>query len=348
MLKSFWRLTHVNPGFNAQNALAFNLFLPETRYPQEQDRVRFFEQALERIKNLPGVIAAGVISNLPVNGGTVNMGIPSQGPPSSPSSPSIVANWRGVTPGYFRAMQTPLRAGRYFDERDTANSRWVVIVSESLARRLWPNEDPLGKQLILVRFPPFPVVGVVSDIKMGNLQDETPYQLYMPYAQLPWWDGVAMVVRTSADPLSLTANVRREVLALDPNLPIFNVNTMEQVLSASVTQQRFYTLLLNLFAGLALLLASVGIYGVMSYAVAQRTHEIGVRVALGAQARDVMKLVVKQGMMVAMLGVALGLIAAFALTRLMENLLFGVSPTDPLTFVAITLLLTTVALLACY
>jgi putative ABC transport system permease protein len=343
MLKSFWRLTQVNPGFNAQNLLTFNLFLPEARYPKEQDRVLFFEQALERIRNLPGVNAAGMISNLPVSGGRLNTGVSAE---SSQPSPAIAANWRAVTPGYFRAMQTPLRSGRYFDERDTANSIWVGIVSESLARRLWPNQDPIGKRL--AGRPMVTVVGVVDDIKMGSLKDETPLQLYMPYAQIPWWDGVAMVVRTTADPLSLTASVRQEVLALDPDLPVFNVNTMEQVLSTSVTQPRFYTLLLNLFSGLALLLAGIGVYGVMSYAVAQRTHEIGVRVALGAQDRDVLKLVVKQGMMAPLLGVALGLITAFALTRLMENLLFGVSATDPLTFVVITLLLTTVALLACY
>ena len=349
MLKSFWRLTHINPGFNAQNVLTLNLSLLDAKYSKGPARTLFFDQVLERIKHLPGVTAAAVINYVPVGSCCLTTGVTAEGPPLPPSSPPIVPDWRAITPDYFRAVQTPLRAGRYFDERDTANSSRVGIISESLARRLWPNEDPLGKRINVIGPPLVTVVGVVGDIRTGSLQYETPHQLYMPYAQIPWWDGMGLVVRTTADPLSLTASVRQQVLSVDPNLPIFNTYTLEQLLSLSVTPQRFYTVLLNLFAGLALVLAAVGIYGVMSYSVTQRTHEIGIRMALGAQKRDVLKLVVKQGLVLALLGVAIGVAAAFGLTRLMSKLLYGlVSATDPATFIIISLLLTGVALLACY
>jgi putative ABC transport system permease protein len=274
-----------------------------------------------------------------------------------------------VTPDYFRVMNIPLKRGRYFDDHDDRSSLArqdlsklkgvekemaalnTVIIDEEFARRYWPNEDPIGKRIAMGRaeHPRFlTVLGVVGRVKMEGLaQDSNRVQGYFPFKQVPN-DSMTVVLKGSGDPNQLIASVRQQVSAIDPDQPIYAVRTMDQIRSESVAPERLNLTLLSIFAGIALVLAIVGIYGVMSYSVTQRTHEIGIRMAIGAQPRDVFRMVIGQGMMLALIGVGLGLIGAFLLTRLMATMLFGVEPTDPATFAAIAVLLTGVALVACY
>jgi putative ABC transport system permease protein len=254
-----------------------------------------------------------------------------------------------ISSGYFRALGIPLLSGRGFSEQDGANAAPVVIINETLARRYWPDSDPLGKRLRVgdEKRPWRTVVGVVGDVKQYGLDTPSTMQVYLPHQQSPSQQMV-LVVRTSVEPQSLTAAVRNEIWAVDKDQPVYNIRTMEQLLSKSVAQRRFNMLLVGVFAAVALLLATIGLYGVISYSVAQRTHEIGIRMALGAETRDVLRLVLGQGMTLTLIGVAVGLGAAFALTRIMSSLLYGVSATDPATFGGVSVLLTVVALVACY
>jgi putative ABC transport system permease protein len=254
-----------------------------------------------------------------------------------------------VSPGYLQALGIPLLSGRPFDEQDKADAPPVVIVNETFARHYWPNGEAVGKRIRTgdEKNPWRTVVGVVADVKQYGLDTPSTLQLYLPHQQSPSQQMV-LVVRTKGDPLSQVAAVRNEVWAVDKDQPVYNIRTMEQLMSKSVAQRRFNMLLLGIFAAVAMALAAIGLYGVMAYAVTQRTHEIGIRMALGAQARDVLKMVVGQGMILTLAGVGIGLVAAFALTRVISSLLFGVSATDPVTFGSIALLLTVVAFLACY
>ena len=264
------------------------------------------------------------------------------------------AEYRLISPDYFRVMKMAMRQGRQFDQNDTIGAEPVVIVNEAFARRNFVNVEPLGQQLYAGFDPAMRrVIGVVNETKQRSLDVAAPATVFVPITQAA--EGVSatlrqssFVLRTTGDPLLLSAAIRNQIRQLDPSLPVRNLRSMEQLVSRSIAPQRFNLSLLSLFSALGLLLAAVGIYGVMAYSVSQRTHEIGLRMALGAQARDVLKLVVMQGMALALVGVAIGLIASFALTRLMKNLLFGVSVTDPATLAGVTLLLTCVALLACY
>jgi putative ABC transport system permease protein len=351
LLTTFWRLSRVNPGFDPRNALTINLSLTDPKYAEAQARITFFNQLLERVRNLPGVSAVSAINYLPLAGAGQSSVISVEGRPPQPAGEPFVPEVSVVTPDYFRAVQIPLLKGRFFDQGDGMNTAPVAVVSENLARRLWPGEEPLGKRIKYggenFNAPWMTVVGVVGDTKHYDLVEEPRMRFYKPYAQ-DAWNSMALVVRSEVDASSLSAAVRREVIAVDGNQPVFGVRTFTQLFSASIARQRFFALLMAAFAGLAMLLAVIGIYGVVAYSVAQRTREIGIRMALGAQARNVLRLVVKQGMALTLVGVAIGLLASFALTRFMEKLLFGVSPTDPTTFASIALLLAVVALLACY
>jgi putative ABC transport system permease protein len=351
LLTTFWRLSRVNPGFNPRNALTINLSLTDPKYAEAQARITFFEQLLERVRNLPGVSAASAINYLPLAGAGQSSVISVEGRPPQPAGEPLVPEVSVVTPDYFHAVQIPLLKGRFFDQGDRMNTAPVVVVSENLARRLWPGEEPLGKRIKYggenFNAPWMTVVGVVGDTKHYDLVEEPRMRFYKPYAQ-DAWNSMTLVVRSEVDASSLSAAVRGEVIAVDGNQPVFGVRTFTQLFSASIARQRFFALLMAAFAGLAMLLAVIGIYGVVAYSVAQRTREIGIRMALGAQARDVLRSVVKRGMALTLVGVAIGLIASFALTRFMEKLLFGVSATDPMTFASIALLLAVVALFACY
>ncbi|MGH9845432.1 MAG: ADOP family duplicated permease, partial [Blastocatellia bacterium] len=358
LLGSFVRLLRVDPGFAPESLLTVNVALPET-YRARERIADFYEQSLERIGALPGVQAVGTINLLPLGEMWLRGDFIIEGQPAPAADERDWATKPAVSGDYFRAMNIPLRQGRTFTSRDTAEAPGVVVVSESVARRYFAGGNsigPVGRRISFDRDRNqqpvwLEVVGVVGDVKQEALGAETRPTIYAPAAQVSrlfMLRDLTYSVRTAVEPASLAAAVEREIQSTDPELPVVAARTMHQVVAASVSEPRFNALLLGLFAALALALAATGLYGVMSYFVTQRTHEIGIRMALGAEARDVLRLVIGQGMKLALGGVAIGLAASFALTRLMKTLLFGMSATDQLTFGVIALLLTSVALLACW
>ena len=350
LIKSFMRLRDVSPGFNSANVLSVRISLPSAKFPKGEPRVQMLRQVVEHIRSLPGVQSAGAVLSLPLGGDTFNVGRSyiREGRPATPEE-SANAAYLVATPDYFHALQIPLVAGRAFTDQDTEQTPKVLIVNESMARQLWPGESPVGKRITVWRDEKFPreIVGVVGDTK-PSLDTESGSQMYVPFAQDSNWSGMSLVIRTNGDPAASSAAVRSEIRSLDKGIPVFNVKTMNDVLTLSVGPRRTPMLLLSAFAGVALLLAMIGIYGVTAYHVTQRTQEIGIRMALGAQMRDVVNLVLKGGMALAFIGIGLGLVGAFALTRLMSSLLFGVQPTDTATFVIVSLSLLVTALIACY
>ena len=351
LVKSLWRLQQVDPGINPERVLAAYFELPENRYTQPQHFTNFYTRVLEGAQALPGVRAAALSNSLPPDSTDFSDGFGIEGRPAVPGQPPPIAYVIRVSPAYFRALGIALRGGRYFTAADAADAPRVALINETLQRRFFPGEDPIGKRLNTgnERQPVWnEIVGVVGDVKYNGLADETQPAFYQPLAQAQS-SGISLILKTeAADPLGLAAAVRNVVKSADNEVPLALIQTMEQRLAFATAQPRFRTTLMALFAAVALILACVGIYGVISSAVAQRTHEIGIRLALGAQARDVLGLVVGQGLKLTLAGVGCGLLASLALTRLMHNLLFGVSATDPLTFAVIAVLLTGVALLACW
>jgi predicted permease len=348
LIRSFIRLQRVDPGFNPRNLLAAVVTLPQADYPEQNQIAPFYSRLLERVRTLPGVRSAAAVSSLPLAGNDSDAGFLIEGRPEPRSDQRPVAWISSVSQDYFRTMGMRLIAGREFTERDNENSPKVVIISEAAARRHFPKEDPIGKRIGNGRPDGWrEIVGITADVKHFGLTQDARVSMFFPDRQRPSRQ-MFIVARTAADPLSLGPALRGEVAVMDKNLAVSNISAMEEVTAQSIGQERFTLLLLGLFSALALSLAAAGIYGVMSYAVAQRTHEIGVRVALGAQTRDVLKLVVSQGMALVLAGVGIGLASSLALTGFIRGLLFGVSATDPMTFVAISILLSVIALLACY
>ena len=353
LVRSFFKLRQVSPGYDAENVLTLSVPLPGTRYKEGAQIASFYQQLIERLKALPGVEAVGAVSQLPLTGAEEIDGFEVEGRPSPESGENVqTADFRVVSTDYFSTMKIPLVRGRYFTEQDTADAQGVIIIDETLARRYFPGEDPLGKRINESGSPNprgyLTIVGIVGGIKHTSLDAEPKPAMYVSYLQSPWLDMTLTVRANSAGAENLAAAVRREVWALDKDQPVASVQTMQSLFAKAVAPQRFQMLLVGLFAAVALLLSVVGIYGVMAYSVTQRTHEIGIRMALGAQRSDVFKLLMGQGMAQALIGIIIGLAGAFALTRLMSSLLFGVSATDPLTFAGVALLLSAVALLACY
>jgi len=363
MVKSFLRLQQVNPGFNPENVLTFDIRLPGSKYAENHQVADFYARLLERTAVLPGVTAAGAVEFLPLSGVDSSSSVLIEGRPPPPPSERNHAHFRSATTDYFRALGLQLREGRSFTTQDRQDGPRVTIINETMARKYWPGENPIGKRVALdfetMRFRPdgpptwdIPggmreVVGVLADVKYSRLDAETVPEMYIPAQQRPTRE-MSVVLRTQAEPLALAAVVRRELAALDPQQPLANLTTMSQLLAVSVAQPRFNFLAFALFAAIAMVLAAVGIYGVLAYSVSQRTHEIGIRVALGAQRRDVLGLVVGEGMRWVLIGLGLGTFAAFALTRLMRTLLYEVAPGDPLTFASVSFLLICVALSACW
>ncbi|MCA1591406.1 MAG: ABC transporter permease [Acidobacteria bacterium] len=349
LVKSFIYLHDVNPGFKPDHVLTADVGLPTAKYEKEQQQAAFYQQAVGRIAALPGVEAAGAVMPLPLNGNGMQNILTIEGRPALAPGEKLTTNSRVITPGYLRAMGIPLIRGRAFTERDDKDAPKVFLVNESLARKYFPGEEAVGKEIEVTVAPGMKgeIVGVVGDVKHRNLEAEPGPETYVSYLQAPM-PYMTLVARTSVDPASLTGSLRGAVQQVDKDQPLYGVKTMEQWVADSVARRRFNTVLLGIFSAVALLLAAVGIYGVMSYSVTQRTHEIGLRMALGAQRGDVLGMVVGQGMTLIMIGVALGLAASFALTRVMRGLLYGVSATDPLTFGGVALVLILVALLACF
>ena len=347
LVKSFVGLRSVNPGFDSANILTLRINLARARYAKPEQAAAFFGELQRRVAGLPGVEAAGMVSELPLSGQPNDMYFSVAGRPPQTADQKVTADYRRVNQDYFRAMRIPVLRGRDFTEQEVAGSAQVVVINETLARNFFPDEDPLGRRLVIDfgKQEEFEIVGVVGDVRHRALDGEVYQMMYVPSLRV---GGTNLVVRTSsADPLSLATAVRGEVSAVDRDQPVSGVRTMEEVVSGSVAQQRFRTLLLAAFAGVALLLAGVGIYGVISYSVTHRTHEIGIRMALGAKAADILKMVVGHGMALALAGIAVGLLAALALTRVLSSLLFGVTATDAMTFATVSLLIAAVALLAC-
>ncbi|MCI0489449.1 MAG: ABC transporter permease [Blastocatellia bacterium] len=358
MIRSFAGLRAIDPGFDAENLLTMKVSVAGTNHSPGPRREAFFRRLIERIESLPGVRSASAINHLPLAGDRWGRSFSMEGqPPTTPAARPRAA-YRVAQPGYFRTMGIALR-GRDFDERDDLNAPGAVIVNEALALRYWPGEEAIGKRIKIGALesddPWLSVVGVARDVKQEEWSQEAESEIYLPYRQeasyltnpAPHFSYLTLVVRTASDATSLAPSVRREVWAIEKDAPISSIATMEDVIAEQLWQARFSMLLLGLFAGVSMMLAGIGIYGVMSYSVAQRTHEIGIRMALGAGRSDILRMVIKQGITLAIAGVLIGLAAAFALTRVMEGLLYGVSATDPMTFSSIALLLVTVAIAAC-
>jgi putative ABC transport system permease protein len=352
LINSFLHLRNLDPGFRDDHLLTAKIEMSEVKYPDPERRIPFLDEVLRRVSALPGVQSAAIAGNLPLtyNGDSMNVAV--EGIPDPPPDQQLDVIYRAVGPGYFSTMGIPLLRGRDFNDRDTADTTLAVVVSEKMAQHFWPGQDPIGKRLkpgaTTSDSPWRQVIGVVKDVRQNDFLAPPKLQMYMSYRQLKFLAPNALVVRTSVDPMSIAMPLRNAVWAVDKDQPVSNIDTMEHIVAGAVARQRFSMLLLGIFATLALVLATVGIYGVMSYSVAQRTHEIGIRMALGAQRSDVLRLTIGQGLRLVTAGVVIGLVAAVVLTRVMSSLLFGVSATDPMTFVAISVVLMSVALLASY
>jgi predicted permease len=357
MLRSFQNLRGVDPGFDPTNVLTFGVSLPDAEYRSVFDAVRFHQEVTERIARLPGVAAVGSASRLPLSGNGFGMDpLMSEDHPLAPDEIPPIVHMNPVTPGFFHAMRIPLLAGRELENADAYERTGAVVVSASLANHFWPNENPIGKRVHAgMNDSPvwYTVVGIAGDLHVNSLRGESPEVIYLPMigtSDDAWWSPLSMhyAVRTSVPPLSLAAAVRDAVWGVNPNLPIANMKTMEQIVADSTIQTEFAVLLIGIAAAVALLLGSVGLYAVVAYVVGQRVGEIGIRIALGARWQEISRLVLLQGCVVALAGVGIGLTGALGLTRLLGAMLFDVSPTDPATYAAVSLLLFAVALLASY
>ncbi|HKP85996.1 MAG TPA: ABC transporter permease [Blastocatellia bacterium] len=355
MVRSFVRLQNVDAGFNPKRVLTAGLFLPASKYKEGPQVTAFYNELLGRVEALPGVESAGAIDSLPLSGSGSVEGFVIEGRlPQQPSDNIADADYRVVSPDYFRTIGIALLRGRLLTEQDGQNAPWALVINDTMARRYFPDEDPIGKRINMgdpQKSPWRTIVGVVRDTRDRALGEEPYSQMYAAHTQITR-RGLYLVLRTSSDPMSLVSAIRSQVADMDRELPLSNVRTMEQVLAESIARPRFNMLLITIFAVVAVVLASVGVYGVISYSVSQRTHEIGVRIALGARPGDIFRMVLSQGLKLSLAGVGVGLVAAFALafalTRVMSGLLYEVRATDPVTFAVIPLALTALALLASY
>jgi predicted permease len=353
LLRSYERISAVDPGFAVDRVLTFNIALPHSKYPTTDGVGRFVSDYVDRLAHSPGVEAAAAIFGLPLAADfSASSSFTRPGESDTANSPSL--GMRIVTPDYLRTMKIPLRAGRAFDARDDAAAPEVVLINEEAARRHWPGEDPIGKQLHLgvrlvrgVRSGQKTIVGVVGNVKFGALDDATPPEVYLPHAQHPVED-LTIAVRTSVEPLAAVPVARAVLAAMDRELPMADIRTMTDLVGRSIAERRFVMLLIGAFAALAVLLAAIGIYGVLAYLVAQRVQEIGVRLAIGAAPRDVVRLFVREGAALAGIGLVCGLAGALAAAQALTSLLFGVAATDPSTFAGVAVALASVAFVATY
>ena len=350
LIKSFLRLQHVSPGFDPKNVLTMNVSLPRQKYKENQQINSFFEQLLTKVSSIPGVEAVGGIDPLPFGGSDGTTGFVVEGAAPQPVGERPEVGERTATSSYFRAMGIPVIRGRTFNNGDREDAPRVVMINEALAKRFWPNDDAIGKRLGFKSSDPqvwHEIIGIVGNVKHRRLDVAPKPELYFPYSQYPG-TFMTLVVRTTSEPINAIAATRNQVLSLDPDQPIFDIKAMDERLSSSVAVNRFVMLLIGVFAALSTILAAVGIYGVMAYTVSQRTHEIGVRMALGAGAHDVVGLVMAGGLKLVVSGMGIGIAGALALSRVMESLLFEVSTTDPLMFGIMAAVLSAVAMLSCF
>jgi predicted permease len=352
LIRSMRQLQQVNPGFNPDQLLTMQITLPRNKYTEDEQKTRFFEGVLAQVTALPDVKTAALASQLPFLGENSASSFQIVGGPTLPRGETLDTNRRTVSADYFQTLGLQLRRGRGFDHRDTAQVLpRAVIINEAMARKFWPGDDPLGRYLTFNSSTQHEIIGVVSNAKHSSLQEEDEPQAYTSHQQVPS-RTMDLAVRANysfdREPAALVNAIRLTVSKIDPDQAIHNIGTMEQRLSQSIAPQRFVALLLSLFATLALIQALIGIYGVMSYAVTQRRQELGIRMALGAHPGDILSLVLRRGMKLTFIGLALGLMGAVASTRLLRDMLFGIKPIDPLTFAAMTLLLLCISLVACF
>lgn len=350
LIRSFSRLQSVDPGFNGKNVLTLRTSLPSRRYSEDRQRIDFYRRAIQEMQALPGVESVGAVSFLPFTGPYAGTGVDFEGRPKPPAGQEQITGVVVADKNYFQAMQIPLKRGRGFTEQEATEMRHVVIVNETFVRKFFPNEEPLGKRATIFMKndnQPCEIIGIVGDSKHMGLDSEIEPVAYWPHPELVY-SGMTFVLRTKGDANAVASAARNVIQTIDPQQPVADVQTMERLLSKSIAKARFNTLLLGIFAGVAMLLAAVGIYGVLAYSVEQRTHEIGVRMALGARRSNVVALVLRQGMTLAAIGVGVGLGASFLLTRFIKTLLFNVGTTDPLVFSGLALGLIAVTALACY
>lgn len=348
LVDSFARLMNVNPGFSPKNLMTFPLTLPAAHYPQPQQQEAFYRQLLDRVRTIPGVQSAGATSYMPLSGASRFGFFCPEGRACLGTGRDPIIAQRQVTDGYFETVKTPLLRGRVFNEKDVANGQPVVIVNETTGARYWPGQDPIGKHIANSRDQiQREIVGVVADTKFGGLSAANTEEMYLPMAQAPW-PTMTVLVRSSMSALPLITAVREKIAESDRNLPVAGIASMDEVIAGSIVQSRIIMQFVGAFATFALLLAAVGTYGVMAYSVTMRRQEMGIRAALGARPTDILRLVVGQGMRMAGIGVAIGVVISLAVTRLLATLLFGVRATDPLVFSAAALVLVGTALLACY
>ena len=350
MIRSFWKLQNVDPGFDSRNGLTASIVLNWIRYSEPHQRLAFLDRAIEQIRAVPGVVSVAASTKIPLTGGGSTQPFTVEGRPAGTIAEQPMAQTRYITPDYFKTIGIPLRQGRFFSDQDRDNSLPVIIISEAMARRFWPGENPIGKRLT----PSFhaetgarEIVGVVGDVKATGLDVDSSAMMYMPYKQAPM-PFMSFVVRTASNPEGLIQPVSTAIYSIDKEQALTDVQTMEQVVTKSLSERRFNMTLLLIFAGVALVLAAVGVYGVMNYTVTLRRRELGIRMALGAGRMDVLRLVLGQGLMLTLIGIAAGLISAYALTRLMASLLYGVTATDYLTFASVSAVLIAVGVVASY
>ncbi len=352
LIKSFWQLQHVDPGFNAKNLLVMETTLPATKYPTEGQQSAFYQKTLEKISSLPGVESVAIVNNPPLSGRRGVDVFAIEGRADSPNvSDTPLADYRAISPDYFQVMGIGVLEGRAFTAGDSATAPPVVIVNQATVRRYFQGENPIGKQLRLggkdPRNPLAQVVGVVGDVRQSGVDEQASTHLYYPYAQAPQ-SRMGWVIRTTTKPMNVLASVRNQIYEVDPDQPVAKVQTMEKILADAISQRRLNMLLLGVFSTTAFLLSLVGIYGLIAHSVSQRLREIGIRLALGAQKSDVLGLMIKQGMRLTVMGIAIGLGAAFVLTRFLSTLLHEVNEKDPVIFAAVAILVSVVAWLACY
>jgi putative ABC transport system permease protein len=351
LMKSFVRLQQTESGLQSKNVLTAGIALPDSKYKTAKEIAQFHQQMLEKVSALPGVQSAGIISKLPLQEWGYNGSIQIEGQAPLPLNRNSFIEFRAVSPDYFNALGIQLRAGRLLNNSDQAGTLQSVLINETMARQFFPDQDAVGKFIIIGDSDKYQIVGIVGDVKQSGLTQASRPEMYWPYTQSPDTSltiNVSLVVRTGAAPTELTSAIRNAVLAVDPAQPIYNVQTMEEVIAASVSDRRLNTLLLTLFAGIALILALIGVYSVMSYMVVQNTREIAIRMALGARAQDILRLVIGQGAVLTSIGISIGIGLSLGLTRMLESLLYNISSTDPLTFVMTPVLLLSVAFLACW
>ena len=347
LIRSFIELQRVDPGFDPRNVLTMRVSLPAAKYETNSQKNIFFRQAAEKIEAIPGVQSASAVLALPLES-HVMAPVQIVGAIPLPFNQRPVIYWQSITPDYFKTLGTRLVRGRFFTDRDNETATGAAIVNESFVRRFWPNQDPLGKRIRVARVElEGEVVGVVADVKTARMESESGGELYTPYAQRPW-PAMSIAVRTSGDPMAMANAVRKQLATLDPELPLTLVRPMEDIVADSFAQRRWTLWLLGIFAGIAISLAAVGIYGLLAYSVEQRRQEMGIRRALGATPRDVLTLVLREGLMLTIAGIVVGLAGSFALTRTLGTFLFHVSPIDPAIFAATALVFVAVALIASY